>query len=374
MSVQLAKIVPGPPSWKVDWPSIEEAFGWFRDLEDCPQDPVYHAEGNVLIHTKMVCDALVADPNWRLLPTDQREMLFWAALLHDVAKPRCTQTDPDGRIRSPGHSRRGQIMSRRILWELGADYHWREALCHLITHHQLPFFAVETRDPQRRVHHASHQTRCDLLTILAYADARGRICEDGQRLLDNIALFHELCLEEDCLDKPRSFANNHSRFCYFRNPDRSPEYEAYDDTRSHVTMLSGLPASGKDTHLADSGAKGRLISLDDIRREMKIDPRDKQGAVVAAAKEMAKVELRQGRPLTWNATNLSRELRGQLIGLFADYNARITIVYAETGHGEQARRNKARDNPVPDPVINRMLERWEPPDLTECHEHQVVLS
>ncbi|WP_343871512.1 hypothetical protein [Dactylosporangium roseum] len=31
------------------------------------------------------------------------------------------------------------------------------------------------------------------------------------------------------------------------------------------------------------------------------------------------------------------------------------------------RRNRARPHPVPDSVITRTADRWEPPDLTEAH-------
>jgi len=374
MNREYADVVPGGPDWTIDWQAIDDRFGWFRALKDCPQDPIHHAEGNVHIHATMVCEALVGQPAWRKLDEGDRCLMFWAALLHDVAKPRCTRTEPEGRVRSPGHSRHGQIMARKILWQLGLEYARREMLCHLITHHQLPFFAIDKQDAARRVHLVSHQTRCDRLAMLAEADAQGRICADQDRLLDNIELFRELCRQERCYDAPRRFASDHSRFCYFRTPDRSPDYEAYDDTRSQVTMLSGLPASGKDSFIAAMTGDATIVSLDAIRAELKIDPQDNQGRVVASAKERARQALRTGAPLIWNATNLSREFRQPLLGLFADYNAAVTIVYAETSPSEQARRNNERPDPVPGQVIERMLGRWQPPDLTECHQLKIVLN
>ena len=40
----------------IDWDGIEDNFDWFRNMELVPQDKVWHKEGNVQIHTKMVCD------------------------------------------------------------------------------------------------------------------------------------------------------------------------------------------------------------------------------------------------------------------------------------------------------------------------------
>lgn len=374
MNWEFADVVPCGPDWSIDWQMIDDRFDWFRALKDCPQDLIHHAEGDVHIHTKMVCEALVDQPSWRKLDEDDRCLMFWTALLHDVAKPRSTRIEPDGRVRSPGHSRHGQIMARKILWLMGLEYARREMLCHLITHHQLPFFAIDKEDAARRVHLVSYQTRCDLLAMLAEADAQGRICADQDRLLDSIELFRELCRQEKCFTAPKVFASAHSRFCYFRMPHRSPDYEAYDDTRSQVTMLSGLPASGKDSFIAGRSGDATIVSLDAIRAELKIGPEDNQGPVVASARERARQALRTGEPLIWNATNLSREFRQPLLGLFADYNAAVNIVYAETSPSEQARRNNERPDPVPGRILERMLTRWEPPDLTECHGFEIVLS
>ena len=111
---------------------------------------MFHAEGDVQIHTRMVCEALVEDPRWRRLGPQERASVFWAALLHDIAKPACTRVDAGGRVTTPGHSRRGQIAARRILWHMEVPFSQRERICHLITHHQIPFYLLERDKPERR--------------------------------------------------------------------------------------------------------------------------------------------------------------------------------------------------------------------------------
>ena len=361
-------LVPSPDRPAIDWRAIEEAFEWFRSLDGCPQDPVFHAEGDVQIHTRMVCEALLQDPRWGRLGPQERASVFWAALLHDIAKPACTRVDAGGRITAPGHARRGQIAARRILWHMEVPFSQRESICHLITHHQIPFYLIERDKPERRAHAISLQTRCDLLAILATADAAGRICPDAGRLMDNIALFYELARQEQCLAQPKRFASPHSRFLYFRKPERAADYEAYDDWPGRATLLSGLPASGKDEWIVENAGDADVVSLDDLREELDVDPAGPQGVVVAAARERARAALRSGRPLVWNATNISRDMRKPLIDLFAAYRAKVTIVYLETSEAVASRRNSERASPVPAKAIARMLDRWEPPDLTECHD------
>lgn len=38
----------------VDWNVLETKFDWFSDMIGVPQDPIWHGEGDVYTHTKMV--------------------------------------------------------------------------------------------------------------------------------------------------------------------------------------------------------------------------------------------------------------------------------------------------------------------------------
>ncbi len=73
-----------------------------------PQDPVHHAEGNVAVHTQMVLAALQEMPEYAALDEQSREVLWAAALLHDVEKRSTTVTGEEGRISSPGHAKKGR--------------------------------------------------------------------------------------------------------------------------------------------------------------------------------------------------------------------------------------------------------------------------
>ena len=73
--------------------------------------------------------------------------------------------------------------------------------------------------------------------------------------------------------------------------------------------MSGLPGAGKDTWIARHAPDLPVISLDMIRRELKVTPADDQGAVAALAKSRARELLRRQQSFIWNATNITRALR-----------------------------------------------------------------
>jgi predicted kinase len=365
MSEQLSWCAAAP-DYAIDWERVEQEFPQLRRMEGCPQDGTHHAEGDVLVHTRMVVEALTALPAWRALPRPEREIVFTAALLHDVAKPVCTRVE-GGRITSRGHSKRGAVEARTLLWGLNFPFEAREQVAALIRFHQIPFFLIDKPDGRRTLYEVSQSARCDLLALVAEADARGRVCADAQRLLDNISLFKQYAEEHDCLKQPRRFPNDHSRFLYFRKEGRDPDYPAYDDTVCEVVMMSGLPGAGKDFWVAENLAGWPVVSLDALRREMKVAPTENQGPVVSRAREAARVHLRRRQPFVWNATNISRQMRELSVNLFAAYNARVRIVYVEAPEGRLFAQNRERADLVPADVIRKLTARWEVPDLTEAH-------
>lgn len=352
---------PAPGSATVGWEALDAAYPWIRRMASCPQDPGHHAEGDVWTHTRMACESLVQQPGYAALSEDERALLFAATALHDAGKPDCTRIEPRGQVTSRGHSRRGAILARTILWRLGVPFAAREQIAALIRHHAVPFYLLDGADPRRHAHKVSQTARCDLLALLADADARGRVCADPSRLVGSVARFSAYCREEACLDRPRQFPSEHSRFLYFREHGRDPEALAADDTTFEVVMLAGLPGAGKERWIRENAPDWPVVSLDAIRRELGVRPSETRGRVLAVAAERARAHLQARRPFVWSATNLNRHVRARWISLFSTYRARTHIVYLEVPE-PALRRN------IPPAAIERMLENWEVPDLTEAHK------
>ncbi|RYY90988.1 MAG: HD domain-containing protein [Chitinophagaceae bacterium] len=354
-----------------DWTALRRAFSWVRDMEGVPQDPVHHAEGDVAVHTRMVLEALEALPEYAALAPEARSILWAAALLHDVEKRSTTVIDTVGRVTAQGHARKGALTARSILYvEEPAPFAVREAVVNLVRYHGLPLWAIEKPDPAKAVIGASLVADTKLLSLLARADALGRKCADPDDLLYRIGLFEALCQEHDCWGKPFRFDTPNARFQYFRKEEAYPGFVPFDEFGSTVVLLSGLPGAGKDTHILRHYRDWPVVSLDAIRSAMKVAPTDStgNGHAIQAAKEAARSYLRAGRNFVWNATNVTRNMRGQLIELCLPYKAYVRIDYVEVPYTELQAQNAARDAMVPAAAIDRLVQRLEVPAPDEAHE------
>src|SRR5439155_9681015 len=90
--------------WLRDLGVIDQLFPEIKALIDVPQDPEWHPEGDVFIHTSLVIDRaheLTDD-----LPYAKQVTVMLAALAHDFGKPATTEFI-DGRLRSRGHEEAG---------------------------------------------------------------------------------------------------------------------------------------------------------------------------------------------------------------------------------------------------------------------------
>ncbi len=345
-----------------------ESQGWARSMAACQQDPQWHAEGDVWTHTKLVCAELEQTGEWPALDRSSQVKLFLTGLFHDAGKPATTAPDPEtGRMRSPNHSQAGSELARQVLRELGCDLTTREEICRLVRFHSRPAYLLEKPNPEREIIFLSWLVNNRLLYLFALADTRGRKTKEMTRPEEQIHLWECLAQEHGCYDQPYAFANEQARFLFFRNQLSSLHYSPHENYRCKVTMMSGLPGAGKDTWLERHRPQIPVVSLDAVRDELDTCATDNQGEVIQTARERCRQHLRAHQDFAFNATNITRQTRQRWINLFAEYGARIEIVYLEPPLSTILQQNQKRSNPVPENVILKLLEKLEPPTLTECH-------
>lgn len=375
----LLRLVSQAAKQNMDWAGIEAALSSFViPMSRTEQNPVFHAEGDVWTHTKMVCEALVKLDAFRDLSEERQQAVFLAALLHDIGKIPATRWEDEKWV-CPNHSLVGSKIARQFLWQeldlcgTPEKQQLRETVCNLIRYHSFPPHAIDDPDGKRKlIAVAANGALCPMFTVrllclLCQADALGRECEDKPHMLEQIALCAELAKENHCYDRPLLFPSAHTRYSYLDGKDIVPEIELFDGTWGEVILMSGLPGTGKDTWIKENCPDLPMISLDEIRKETGILPTDNQSKVVEIARERAKEFLRKKQPFVWNATNLSPLVRSKQIRLFTQYHASSRIIYLETDWNQQLCRNSGRENAVPEGAICHMTEELVLPEAKEAH-------
>jgi tRNA nucleotidyltransferase (CCA-adding enzyme) len=160
-----------------EWGLLPQVAPELLPLAGTPQDPEWHPEGDVWIHTLLAVDEavpLVADLD---LPRALAVML--GVLCHDLGKPSTTQFE-DGRLRSRGHEEAGREPTRRLLdrWNVHSrhGYDVRAQVLALVGNHLKP---GQLYDDRERVSDGAIRRlagKCEpaLLYRVARADCLGR--------------------------------------------------------------------------------------------------------------------------------------------------------------------------------------------------------
>ena len=152
------------------WPELAALVG-------CPQEPEWHPEGDVWVHTLMVTD----EARLRVAGLDRGRAvaMMLGALCHDLGKPATTQVI-DGRIRSMGHEEAGVAPATSLLDRLNVHtidgYDVRHAVLGLVAHHLKPSAFKKAPVPvsDGAFRRLAQKVDLELLAEFARADCRGR--------------------------------------------------------------------------------------------------------------------------------------------------------------------------------------------------------
>ena len=344
----------------------------FEQMKATKQSPIHHAEGDVYIHTNMVVAEVEKIKNQ--FSPEAQERLIYTGIFHDIAKPATTYFDEEIKDWvSPKHAKIGEPMFRDLMWNR-FNYEQREQIAKLIRYHGLPIWNEDKEDPDMSVIKASLLCNLNELINFAQCDFRGRICGDLDGCLFKMELFKERAENLNCLNNPYQFTSDWARLHYFSNGGY-PGKEIWEPEGDWVTIMCGLPGSGKNTWI-EKNYDGPIIELDTIRKKHKIkwDDKDAQGFVYQEAKEELRVNLRKKQNVLWNGTNMTDLQRKTISDLATDYKAKVRIVYIDCSVEQAIAQNRKREEEkqVKQSVIERYSRRMDIPSIIECHEFVVV--
>jgi tRNA nucleotidyltransferase (CCA-adding enzyme) len=160
--------------------ALDQLFPEIKSMIDVPQDPEWHPEGDVFVHTRLVLDRAreLIDP----LSYAKQVTVMLAALAHDFGKPSTTEF-LEGRWRSRGHEEAGVLPTEEFLDRLNLHtldgYNVRGQVVALVRDHLKPGEFYKKRDEvgEGAFRRLARKCELDLLYRVAKADSLGRNAE-----------------------------------------------------------------------------------------------------------------------------------------------------------------------------------------------------
>ncbi|CAH7428150.1 putative HD_domain domain-containing protein [Vibrio chagasii] len=386
-----------------------------NQFEFTMQDPEWHGEGSVLVHTDMVLSEIykLLDDKYFAdrLNEKEKQILMFSAAYHDYAKPITTKpVENNGvtRIRSPKHE---DIGAAQLLFSsIPDELNFEDWLCvvRLIYCHQLPKRIVKNSFSYGKMVRALFDSgSLKLLHILSIADFKGRVCSDMDSQLDYLELFEMECDEIGLLDTDSStFLKDMVSDLYSESSTgliASVESEniipkrvlgsiisgrighhleglslPYNyDKFSEVYIMCGLSGSGKSEKAAviASERNAEIISLDEIRGELSGNTASQSvnTAVRREAEQRLRQALRDKRNVVWDATSLRVDFRTKVSGLVSQYGGYSELVVVCTPLNVCVARDKARNRQVGEFVISSQLSKFQFPSIGEVDWISYVL-
>jgi tRNA nucleotidyltransferase (CCA-adding enzyme) len=161
----------------LEWRMLPAVAPELLPLAGTPQDPDWHPEGDVWIHTLQALDQAAALRNGLDRPRALAVML--GTLCHDLGKPATTKLE-EGRLRSRGHEEAGIAPTLALLerWNVHtlSGYDVRAQVIGLVAHHLKPgqLYDERARVSDGAIRRLAAKCEPDLLYRVAKADCLGR--------------------------------------------------------------------------------------------------------------------------------------------------------------------------------------------------------
>lgn len=143
-------------------------FSMIKELEEVDQNPKFHPEGNVFIHTMMVIDegAKVRENSLN------KRAFMWALLLHDIGKKPTTKIRK-GKLTSYNHDIVGADMVRKFLSFFDEEENFIEEVTALVRWHMQSLFVTKNLKYQN-VDAMLEEVNINDIVLVSLSDRLGR--------------------------------------------------------------------------------------------------------------------------------------------------------------------------------------------------------
>ncbi len=347
-----------------------------------------HPGESALQHTQRVLQAV--QPHLESLPGEQAQVLYLAALLHEIGRGRAIGPLAE----SAGHERSGAARAREALFHLQVPPALRDQVVYLVRSHTLPLTFGKRRIGAPRLLRLAWTLNTGLLHRLALAECTA---SRSDRACEPVAAFAERCRSLGILGRepppllaPEAWSRlaprdphlkrrlaGEMRFRRLKGTLNTPEEaevwlrSQHPERAGTLYLPVGVPGSGKSTWVQRNLLPhARLISMD-IMREQLLGTRADQSRnreVYTRCRQALRNALRAGETVVWDAQSHTWNARQGLLKLAREAHAYVVTVYVDVPLSVALERNRQRSVLVPEEVILRSYRDMEEPCPFEAEE------
>jgi predicted kinase len=367
------------------------------------------AGGNLLERTQALMDAVLdtsAEPGEEA-PSGPATPPWWSAMpasyigafgRYAAVAARRTRERPAS-VAAPPPARAGVPWVRELLRDLGLSFVDREhaatLLAHLAKTDSLPGGGAPAEAYMRLscsldLRALSLLRRCELRVSGEAESVRDARLDSFEGRLSRLGILGQsmpppLSAEQvrDLgfrADRERHRAMNALR--YFRIVARMTEVDWHmarltqerAQPRGRLHLLIGPAGCGKSSWAQQRLGRTAIVSSDEMRRELTGDPADQSQNYLVFQRCMDRVRelLRQGKDVTFDATNCTERLRAMPVQAARWSGAEIISYFFDVGLESALGRNRQRERSVPERVIVRQYHLLEMPAIYEADRQYVV--
>ena len=314
----------------------------------------------MFVHTQLVCQEMLKQFNSNNFTEEEKLILMFSALFHDIGKCRCENSD-DGKLLSNGHPAISEKLTRKILWEM--DIEEREKICEIVRWHDLYCTGdISDRKLLRKISQLSPWLfiHIDLLCNQFLADDHGsqktpdkegsseKFVEHIEKLLDDYQ-FHLAGTMKDL-----------------------GEFTIY--------IMCGLPGSGKSTWVSQNVPHLPVISRDLIREELGMTEKgvkfmgtpEQEDLVSQISKERVLEYCKNKQSFVYDNMNSREKYRYEFLMSVAKYHPIIRIIYLEVDDLDLLEDRRPEIACKGENVFTSMIEKMEFPRPYEYDTLQIL--
>lgn len=178
---------------------------WYEDIKNlvgCLQNALWHPEGDVFEHTGYVCEEGAKIAVRENLNNENKLVLMFSALCHDMGKPSTMTLNEDGYIVNPGHAQAGVENTEHFLTSIGAPLWLIERVKPLVACHMDRVGATASPRFLRRLAQRLYPSTIADWARLVESDMNGRPPKEKE--IDPLKEFLDLASQLDVMNnKPQ---------------------------------------------------------------------------------------------------------------------------------------------------------------------------